>query len=191
MIFFVFGNDNSIYINARYFHKLRINVLNDFFNLYDDFAAAVFGRLGDRRRLTVAAFMLHSDIAVFIGISTADKYNINRTCFIKQAFLSAYIHNFNDIFGRNIIKLSAFNPGIGKRIKADVGERADFFGGDITVQLGKRTLRQIVCFNFILHNQFAKFGRHIVVAGDNSINHAFMGKMIRSAAIPIALPGSI
>ena len=58
---------------------------------------------------------------------------------------------------------------------------------DIAAELGQSTLRQVVGFQLVGEDQLAELGDHVVVTADDSLEHAFMCKVVSAAAVAVAL----
>ena len=90
MILHVLTYNDGIHIDSRNFNKLRVKaaVFHNLFNLYNHFAAAVSDSLGNGSGFQGRHLVLHCDIAVFIGISTAYEGDVDGEGLVKQFLLT-------------------------------------------------------------------------------------------------------
>ena len=117
----------------------------------------------------------------------ADIADIEMDGLIEQSFFSCDVDQLDDIFLGYVIELAALETGIAESIHADMCDRADFVGSDITQQFGKSTLGQVVGFQLVVENQLAELGDHVVVAADDSLEHAFVCEVVSAAPVTVAL----
>ena len=124
--------------------RVQAAALGNTLDLHDNAAPGVVRGHGDGQRLQRQRLALHRDVAVGIGGGAAHDADIDRKCAVEQILLPVDVHQADEVGGRPVVELAAAVPGIGKRIEADPGQMARFTGGDVAVEMGDDTLREVV-----------------------------------------------
>ena len=95
----------------------------------------------------------------------------------------------NDLTGvechrRNLGQRHTHFTGIGRVLDlTDLGQDdvvdvdARLAAGNAAEPLSHRTLRQVVAFDLVVHDQFTQFGSQVIMTGNDPFQHAFMGEM--------------
>ena len=135
--------------------------------------------------------MVKCDIAQFICVCAADKGHIDLLSLVKKPLLAGDIDQLYDILSCLCIELAALESRIAEGVHADMSDGAELVAGDITEELGDRTLRKVIGFQLVVEDQLAELGNHVVVAADDSLEQAFVCKVVCTAAVAVALCCSI
>ena len=106
-----------------------------------------------------------------------DDSNVNGERFVPQVFFTIQFLHFYQVFLGDAVQFTAFNAGVDERIETDAGEEARLAAGNAAEPLSHRTLRQVIAFDLVVHDQFTQFGSQVIMTGNDPFQHAFMGEM--------------
>ena len=134
--------------------------------------------MGSLKRFQIAGFFLKGNISPLISIGAPQQSKIQTGGMaIEQIILPVQFNQTDHIFCRTGIKLTPFQSRIYKGMESDTTDGGAMCG-NIPEHNGDYTLRQIIGFNFIFHNQTLDARRGIKMSADNPVQHFFVTNMI-------------
>ena len=116
----------------------------------DDGAALAPAGLRRRDHFAEQRFMLHSDVAVFVGRRAAQQHDIDRERLVAQPFLAIDGHQLDQIIlGASALPSTAL-PRIDEGVQADLGDQAGAAAGHVARELRQHALRQGVGLDLVV-----------------------------------------
>ena len=125
-------------------------------DLGDDDAAIVARRQCLVQRSQIRAFVLHGQVAIFIGCRAADDGHINRDRLVEEPLLAGEVDARHDVVPRDVVHLAATMRGVNDRIPADLAKQARAPGSRLAVHVIDDAAGQVVGFDLVLMGSSAR-----------------------------------
>ena len=132
-------------------------------------------------------FFVHRDVAGFIGIGAAEESYVDREGRIEKLFMTIDFNQFDQVFFRYVIELTAELTRIQEGFQADVREDAELVTCQGAEPVDQRTLRKVVSFDFVFDSQFTDSRYCLPVADDGTFQKTCMCQMFSSTAVAFSL----
>jgi len=160
------------------------------FYLDDHDPAGVPGSLRHGERIEDHGFFFHGDVAVRVRRRTSQEGHMDGEGLVEEIVLAIDIHHRDKIFSLcfgKFVELAAIDPGIDKGAETDMGQISRFAGGDVSIELGHSSHRNVVGENLVVEDQFPQPRGKTRMAADESSHQAFKGKVIQPLSFPVPL----
>ena len=150
-----FGYHHAVHQDPRKLHSLRAQ---DAFRrnplyLHYHYAARVLDRLGDGEVLERERLPLHRDVPLLVSGSAAQEGYVYREGLVEEVLRAVELHHLDEVFGRHLVHLAAFEARIHEGALADRRDHAWPAGGDLPKQVRDDALREAVRFYLVLQRQ--------------------------------------
>ena len=165
--------------------------LGDPLDLDDHQSTGIVGGHGNGHPFEGQGFAFHGDIPVRVRGGATDDRDVDRESLVEEVFLAADRHQFDEVFGGFPIELAAAETRIHEGAEADARQVSGFACGDVTEQMGDRSLRKIVGFDLVADRQLLQLRDEPPVTADDALHQTRLSKMIESAILAVSLPGGI
>src|ERR1700719_859794 len=184
---FGFGEHDAVEQNAGYLHLAgveRIRRCNALDLRYYE-AARIFSRHGSSEIIQRESLTLHGDVTIGIASRPPDECDVGGERFVAQPFLAIDFHELDEILGRHAVDLAALIARIDEGAQSYLRNGPRAAGGDLAIEMRNATQREIVCFNLVVHGEFAEFGDQTPMAADHTLEEALVREAIEAALLAV------
>ena len=183
VLLLVFVDDEYVDQTSRNSDHLRVQrpALRKPLDLADDRAARVVDRLCDGQCLQSRTFMLHADIAIFIGRRTANQGDVGDGGLVEQVFTATQVDDLDQVLRGGVVHFAAFLARIDIGMESNVRDHPGLFRRHGAIELANDTLREVVGLDLVADDQLLhELQLQAEIPSDDPLQQALVGQSIQA-----------